>query len=86
MLQGHGDSGGGPTFGRPVANSGRMDRTTLLSLVSSASPLNQISSVMVAVREWLCDHPNDSDMREVLEGLARMERSYFAPSGFSRSH
>lgn len=68
-----------------VTNDERMDRTGLFSMVSSASSLNQISSVMAAVREWLASHPEDSEMRDVLEGLGRMERGYFAPSGFNRS-
>jgi hypothetical protein len=68
-----------------ATNTHCMDRTTLLAQVSSASSLNQISSLIVAVREWLSAHPEDSEMRDVLEGLARTERAYFAPSSFGRS-
>jgi hypothetical protein len=62
-----------------------MDRTNLLSMVSSASSLNQISSVTAALREWLGEHPDDAEMRDVLQGLARRERGYLAPSSLSRS-
>jgi len=85
MLRCREDSGPDRATVFPVTNDGRMDRTALFSMVSSASSLNQISSVMAAVREWLAAHPEDSEMRDVLEGLARMERGYFAPSGLSRS-
>jgi hypothetical protein len=54
-----------------------MDRTELLHLVSTASTLNQISSVMAAVRAWLADHPDDAEMREAVAVLSRMEREHF---------
>jgi hypothetical protein len=62
-----------------------MERTELLSMVSSASSLNQISSVTAALREWLADHPDDAEMRDAMEGLMRMERGYLGASRFSRS-
>ena len=51
-----------------------MERTELLSLVSTASSLNQISSVTAGIRAWLADHPDDEEMREVFQELARRER------------
>lgn len=54
-----------------------MDRTQLLSRVSSASSLNQISSVMAGIREWLVEHPDDEDMRDAFQGLARLEREHW---------
>lgn len=55
-----------------------MDRTELLRLVSNASTLNQISSVMAGVRAWLADHPEDQEMRDAIAVLSRMEREHFA--------
>lgn len=55
-----------------------MDRTELLSRVSTASSLHQISSVMASVREWLVDHPDDQEMREAITVLSRLEREHFA--------
>ncbi len=54
-----------------------MERTELLSLVSSASSLNQISSLMAGVRAWLIDHPDDEEMRSMVLQLSRMEREHF---------
>ena len=54
-----------------------MDRTELLSLVSSASSLNQISSLMAGARMWLIDHPDDDEMRTVIMELSRLEREHF---------
>ena len=54
-----------------------MNRTQLLALVSTASSLNQISSVMAGVRAWLADHPDDEEMRGVIRELSRMEREHF---------
>ena len=54
-----------------------MDRSELLSRVSTASSLNQISSVMASVRTWLAEHPDDDDMRDAVLLLSRMEREHF---------
>jgi hypothetical protein len=54
-----------------------MERTELLQLVSQASSLNQISSVMAALRRWLADHPEDDEMRRAIVELSRMEREHF---------
>ena len=54
-----------------------MDRSELLSRVSTASSLNQISSVMASVRTWLAEHPDDDDMRDAILLLSRMEREHF---------
>ena len=51
-----------------------MDRTELLALVSSASSLNQLSSITAGVRAWLVDHPEDEEIGGVLLELARRER------------
>lgn len=67
-----------------TTNSGCMDRTKLLSMVSSASSLNQISSVMAALREWLAEHPEDAEMRDVVEGLLRTEHGYLDTSASGR--
>lgn len=80
MLQCRDDSVPGRAPAGPAANERCMDRTTLLSMVSSASSLNQISSVTAALREWLADHPDDAGMRDVLEGLMRRERGYLGPA------
>jgi hypothetical protein len=58
-----------------------MERTELLALVSTASSLNQISSVMAGVRSWLVDHPDDEEMREAVAELSTLERGYFARRG-----
>jgi hypothetical protein len=58
-----------------------MERTELLELVSSASSLNQISSVMAGIRRWLVDHPDDDEMRQAITELSRMEREHFAYGG-----
>ncbi len=57
-----------------------MERTELLSLVSTASSLNQISSLMAAMRSWLATHPDDEDMRTAILELSRMEREHFTYS------
>ena len=54
-----------------------MDRSELLSQVSEASSLNQISSVMAAARTWLIDHPDDDEIRGAIWQLSRMERDHF---------
>ena len=54
-----------------------MERTELLQLVSHASSLNQISSVMAGIRRWLADHPEDDEMRRAIVELSRMEREHF---------
>jgi DNA-binding SARP family transcriptional activator len=54
-----------------------MERTELLQLVSQASSLNQISSVMAGLRRWLADHPEDEEMRRAIVELSRMEREHF---------
>jgi len=66
-----------------AANTPCMDRTALLSMVSSTSSLDQISSVMAALREWLAEHPEDAEMRDVVEGVIRAERGYLGPSASS---
>ena len=43
-----------------------MERTELLSLVSTASSLNQISSLMASMRMWLAAHPDDEEMRSAV--------------------
>jgi hypothetical protein len=58
-----------------------MERTELLELVSHASSLNQISSVMAGIRRWLVDHPDDDEMRRALVELSRMEREHFTYTG-----
>ena len=50
-----------------------MDRSELLSQVSEASSLNQISSVMAAARTWLADHPEDDEIRGAIWQLSKME-------------
>jgi hypothetical protein len=55
-----------------------MDRTELLARVSTASSLNQISSIMATVRTWLAEHPDDQEMRGVVTELARLEREHFS--------
>jgi hypothetical protein len=54
-----------------------MERTELLALVSTASSLNQISSVMAGLRAWLSDHPDDDEIRSAVFELSRMEREHF---------
>jgi hypothetical protein len=54
-----------------------MDRTELLHEVSTASSLQQISSVMASVRAWLAEHPDDREMREAILTLTRVERQHF---------
>jgi len=54
-----------------------MERTELLSLVSTASSLNQISSLMAAIRAWLASHPDDEEMRGAVLELSRLEREHF---------
>jgi hypothetical protein len=54
-----------------------MERTELLSLVSNASSLNQISSLMASMRMWLAAHPDDEEMRAAVLELSRMEREHF---------
>jgi hypothetical protein len=58
-----------------------MERTELLGLVSNASSLNQISSVMAALLRWLADHPEDDEMRHAIVELSRLEREYFTYTG-----
>ena len=53
-------------------------------MVSSTSSLDQISSVMAALREWLAEHPEDTEMRDVVEGVIRAERGYLGPTTSSR--
>jgi hypothetical protein len=55
-----------------------MTRTELLHQVSTASSLNQISSVMASIRMWLVDNPDDDEMHDVFRELARQEREHFA--------
>ena len=54
-----------------------MERTELLSLVSTASSLNQISSLMASMRMWLAAHHDDEEMRSAVLELSRMEREHF---------
>jgi hypothetical protein len=54
-----------------------MERTELLSLVSTASSLNQISSLMASMRMWLAAPPDDEEMRAAVLELSRMERDHF---------
>ena len=61
-----------------------MDRTALLSMVSSTSSLDQISSVMAALREGLAEHPEDTEMRDVVAGVIRAERGYLGSTTSSR--
>jgi hypothetical protein len=51
-----------------------MDRTELLSQVSSAASLNQISSVIAGIRAWLAEHPDDDDMHQAFREITRLER------------
>ncbi|MEP7059693.1 MAG: hypothetical protein ABI828_03085 [Actinomycetota bacterium] len=53
------------------------DLTELLAAVSAASCLDQISTLMLRVRAWLADHPDDAQMQGVLQDLMRMEHAYF---------
>jgi hypothetical protein len=53
-----------------------MDRTELLHEVSTASSLQQISSVMTSVRAWLAEHPDDREMREAIGTLTRVEQQF----------
>jgi hypothetical protein len=57
-----------------------MDRTELLSQITTASSLNQISSAMSAARAWLTEHPEDDQVRDGVQGLARLEREHLAYS------
>lgn len=56
------------------------ERTELLSTISAASSLNQISSAMSAARAWLSEHPDDDQVRDGVQGLARLEREHLAYS------
>lgn len=55
-----------------------MTRTELLRQVSTASSLNQISSVMASLRAWLAEHPDDDALHDAFRDLARAEREHFA--------
>ena len=55
-----------------------MDRSELLSLVSTATSLNQISSLTAGIRAWLADNPDDEEMRDVFQELTRREREQLA--------
>jgi hypothetical protein len=55
-----------------------MDRSELLSLVSTATSLNQISSLTAGIRAWLAEHPDDEEMRDVFQELTRREREQLA--------
>ncbi len=57
-----------------------MDRAELLSQIMTASSLNQISSAMSAARAWLTEHPDDDQVRDGVQGLARLEREHLAYS------
>ena len=57
-----------------------MERTELLALVSTASSLNRISSLMAGMRAWLAEHPDDDEMRGAILELSRMEREHFTYS------
>lgn len=54
-----------------------MDRTELVSQVSRAASLNQISSVIAGIRTWLAEHPDDDDMRQAFRDLTRLEREHW---------
>ena len=45
--------------------------------VSAASSLDQISTLMLRVRAWLANHPDDREMREILQDLMGKEHAYF---------
>ena len=53
------------------------DLTELLAAVSAASSLDQMSTLMLGVRAWLANHPDDREMREILQDLMRKEHAYF---------
>ncbi len=52
------------------------DLTELLAAISAASSLDQISTLMLRVRAWLANHPDDRAMREILQDLMRKEHAY----------
>ena len=56
---------------------GVWEPTELLSLGSTASSLNQISSLMASMRMWLAAHPDDEEMRAGVLELSRIEREHF---------
>lgn len=51
-----------------------MDRSELITQITSASSLNDISSALSAARYWLAEHPQDEDIRDVMQRLTREER------------
>ena len=57
-----------------------MDRTALLAQVSTASSLNQISTAITGVRNWLAEHPDDDEMRHAFQQLTRLERNHWTPA------
>ena len=60
-----------------------MDRNDLLRALTSAATPHQTSSAMSEARSWLADHPDDDDVREAVQHLARMERERW---GLSSAH
>jgi hypothetical protein len=84
-LQCRDELGPRPTAGLTAAYTRYMDRTTLLSMVTSAASLNQISSVTVALRQWLIEHPEDAEMRDALQGLLRTERAFLGAGSIRRT-
>jgi len=51
-----------------------MERTELITQITSASSPNDIASAFSAARFWLAEHPEDDAIRTELQELARLER------------
>jgi hypothetical protein len=51
-----------------------MERTELISQITSATSPNDMSSAMSAARSWLADHPEDDSVRTAIQSLAQAER------------
>ncbi len=51
-----------------------MDRSELITQITSASSLNDIASALSAARYWLNENPQDEDVRAAIQLLTRQER------------
>lgn len=57
-----------------------MERNDVLALTRSASCPNDIASAFAAARTWLAEHPDDEDVRNAVQELARREREHWGLS------
>lgn len=57
-----------------------MERSDVLALMTSPSSPNDIASAFAAARAWLADHPDDEDVRNAVQELARQEREHWGLS------